>query len=386
MDYILWDDRIPFTLPEDKLAKGDAGLTGANINGSADDGGLPISKRYRDYDLNLSITPGTFNPAYKAGVAALLNVSSMSGYGSIALSGEEVKLEGFPQNRIVVDEREPSSDPVQVGFVPLGGYMPWSGIGVRQPVMFPVKALGSGRKQITPNIGFDSERFVGHPAGVVLSTVVWTNDGTHVEVRFKSTDPDFRGGQRGPELKGIKPYVFSIGAHRMTIDPESNEPYNMEISAALTTYLSGLSVGNNMMFFVYEKVDIGAVLIANKWTSVANQRTMKIDPINPQLLSSAESGDPIVGVLGSRRKRVTLTWVGDLWGDDAPLQGVYTLLDKLADRRRKVLLRIHTRPPATKHYIYIFGILERAASVMGGRPETISATFLTDGMGQDDCA
>ena len=379
MDYILWDDHIPFNVSPE-LSVGEGGFHPGNVFPN-----LPTSKKYRTFDPTFSITTSPDKAWWKPGVIALLNVSGATEDAKIKVDGtdDEEPLYAFPHDRIIIRDRTSTSRTVNFESVPVVSH-----------TLSVVSKRGGRGHGVDMTDAIPSSRLKGDVSGGRFRSLRWDTDGSDFQLRLDSTDPVLASAApgSGPVFKDHSLYVVRVthGDNHYDFsvsEGDGVEPYDLvgKTDGAVTG-LAAIENGNEITVELLEYVDIGTILLAEKWTSVANQRTMKIDPINPQLLSSAESGDPIVGVLGSRRKRVTLTWVGDLWGEDASLQGVYTLLDKLADRRRKVLLRIHTRPPTTKHYIYIFGILERAASVMGGRPETISATFLTDGMGQDDCA
>lgn len=121
----------------------------------------------------------------------------------------------------------------------------------------------------------------------------------------------------------------------------------------------------------------GQIIAAPMWRTTQAARSVSVSNIVPQLQANAETATPIVGVKAGRRRRVSVSWEADLY-NDPEVENLFVLLDALEDRENTALIQ----PADNEPPLYYVRLESWSQTGVGGRPKTVTANFVTDGLDQ----
>ena len=119
----------------------------------------------------------------------------------------------------------------------------------------------------------------------------------------------------------------------------------------------------------------GYVIAANAWRTSNTLATRSTSGKVPQLQNDAETGTPLLSRPAGKKRKVTLKFSGDITNPD--FLKIYEMIDLLEDRQEPALIQ-----PSDDRPFFFFGRLDSWNSSGVKTSESITATFVTDGLGQ----
>lgn len=236
---------------------------------------------------------------------------------------------------------------------------------VSDALTLPVSSIWRSANGRRANINFELESSVAPGVFAIINTIAFP--GQRLTLQYaatRGTASDFNSRARTEQGQRTDPLIWNRIQHVETGGGNTDGEW--------TLLLEDPDGAASHMW------QVGSILVAERWRTAELPASVNISSDVPQLQTGSETGTPILGRPAGRRRRVNISWTGDLFGD-TDMRSVLEMLDFMENRQEAALIR---PGPSPKEFLFFGRLNSWSVAGQENSPERINASFLTDGLGQ----